>query len=81
LNIKIILYGITAISSFIIPYYKSSISLILFSILLAFVGFLGTSCWAAFGAIFQKFISNYEKQFNIVMSLLLVYCAVSIFIK
>lgn len=81
INPKIILYGITAISTFIIPYYKSSISLILFSLLLAFVGVLGSSCWAAFGIIFQKFLSKHEKPFNMFMSLLLVYCAISIFIK
>lgn len=77
-NPKVILYGITVISTFIIPYYKSDFALILFSILLAFIGFISTLCWALFGSLFQNFLTKYNKQFNIVMGLLLVYCAISI---
>ncbi|MBZ9686731.1 LysE family transporter [Clostridium estertheticum] len=77
-NPKVILYGITVISTFITPYYKSGFTLILFSLLLAFIGFVSTLCWALFGALFQNFLTKYNKQFNIVMGLLLVYCAVSI---
>lgn len=77
-NPKAILYGITVTSSFIIPYYQSNTSLFLFSLFLAFVGFLAVSCWALFGAMFQKFINQYRKPFNILMALLLVYSAISI---
>lgn len=77
-NPKVILYGITVIATFIIPYYKSNFVLILFSLLLAFLGFISTLCWGLFGALFQNFLTKYNKQFNIVMGLLLVYCAVSI---
>lgn len=79
-NSKVILYGITVISSFIIPYYKSHLALIFFSLFLAFIGFAATSCWAIFGVLFQKFLSKYKKPFNIIMGLLLLYSAVSIFI-
>jgi len=77
-NPKVILYGITVIATFIIPYYKSGFTLILFSLFLAFVGFISTLCWAVFGALFQNFLTKYNRQFNIVMGLLLVYCAISI---
>jgi len=77
-NPKVILYGITVIATFIIPYYKSDFTLILFSLFLAFIGFISTLCWALFGALFQNFLSKYNKQFNLVMGLLLVYCAISI---
>jgi threonine/homoserine/homoserine lactone efflux protein len=78
-NVKVILYGITVFSSFIIPYYNSTASLILFSILLAYTGFVSTVCWSLFGALFQKFLSKYMKTVNIIMSLLLLYCAIAIF--
>jgi len=78
INPKVILYGITVTSSFIIPYYKSNIALILFSMFLAFIGFLSTCCWALFGAVFQKFLSQYRKAFNMAMALLLIYSAISI---
>ena len=78
INPKVILYGITVIATFITPYYKSNLALILFSLFLAFMGFVSTLCWALFGALLQNFLTIYNKQFNIIMGLLLVYCAVSI---
>ena len=77
-NPKVILYGITVIATFITPYYKSGFALILFSLILSLIGFISTLCWALFGALFQNFLTKYNKQFNIVMGLLLVYCAISI---
>ncbi len=56
INPKVILYGITAVSSFILPFYHSHISLMIFSLILALVGFSGTVCWTVFGALFQKFL-------------------------
>jgi len=80
INPKGILYGITVISTFILPYHPSDISLLLFSLFLAFVGFVSTFCWGAFGSMFQKFLSAYQRPFHITMSLLLAYCAISLFI-
>jgi len=77
-NPKCILYGITVTSNFIIPHYKSNISIIFFSLLLVFFGFISVLCWALFGEFFQNFLSNYRKTFNIAMSLLLIYSAISI---
>jgi cysteine/O-acetylserine efflux protein len=81
INPKGILYGITAISTFILPYYSSNFSLLLFSIILAFVGFMSTLCWSMFGAIFSRFLSKYRSQFNAIMALLLVYSAVTILVE
>ena len=80
-NPKGILYGITAISTFILPYHTSNFSLLLFSIFLAFVGFLSTITWSMFGSLFQMFLTKYRTQFNLVMALLLVYSAVSILVE
>lgn len=80
INPKVILYGITTVSTFIVPYYRSIIVLTTFSVTLAFVGFIATCCWSLFGSIFQIFLVNNNKVVNIVMALLLVYCAVSLFL-
>jgi cysteine/O-acetylserine efflux protein len=80
-NVKVILYGITAISTFVMPFYSSNFSLIMISLFLAFAGFMSTVCWGGFGSIFQKFLSTYRSQFNVIMALLLVYSAVTILIK
>jgi len=78
INPKVIIHGITVQSIFIIPYFKSEFSLLMFSIFLAFTGFVSTAIWALFGSFMQGYILKYRVQFNIVMALLLVYCAVSV---
>lgn len=78
-NPKVILYGITTVSTFIVPYYKSMPILASFSVLLAFIAFISICCWALFGSVFQKFLVKNDRVINTVMSLLLVYCAVSLF--
>jgi len=79
LNPKVIMYGITVISNFVLPYSHSQALLVLVAVLLAFVGFVSTTCWSLFGVIFQRLLASYRRPFNVVMGLLLVYCAVSVF--
>jgi cysteine/O-acetylserine efflux protein len=81
INPKGILYGITTISTFVLPYHTSNFSLIFYSFFLAFVGFLGTYSWGVFGSIFRKFLSKYNTQFNIIMALLLMFSAISILLE
>ncbi|KAA8756240.1 lysine transporter LysE [Priestia megaterium] len=81
INPKGILYGITAIATFILPYHNSNFSLLMYSLFLALIGFMSTFCWSLFGSFFQKLLSKYRSQFNVVMALLLMYSAVSILIK
>jgi threonine/homoserine/homoserine lactone efflux protein len=80
INVKIILYGITAISSYILPYYKSLPVLIAFVCLLSFVGGTTTLCWALFGSVFSRLFNKHGKILNIIMAILLLYCAVSLFL-
>lgn len=77
-NVKVIIYGITAMTSFVLPNAHSVIDIIVGILLLAIVGFLGTCTWAIFGSAFQNLFVKYHKQTNIVMALLLVYCAVMV---
>jgi len=79
-NPKVILYGVTTVSTFIVPYYKSVLVLASFSVLLAFVGFVATCSWSLFGTVFQKFLLENDKFFNNIMALLLVYCGISLFL-
>ncbi|MPN44862.1 Cysteine/O-acetylserine efflux protein [bioreactor metagenome] len=78
-NIKLILYAITTVSTFIVPYYQSPLVLISFCALLTFIGFLANCSWALFGAAFQKFLAKNDRVVNAVMALLLVYCAIKLF--
>jgi threonine/homoserine/homoserine lactone efflux protein len=79
LNPKAILYGLTAASTFIVPYYKAIPILVAFAAALAAVSFVSTSSWALFGSVFERFMAKYHTAFSWIMGALLVYCAVSLF--
>lgn len=74
-NVKVILYGITAMSSFVLPYYQDFAIVTIFVLILAAVGFASTCCWALFGAAFERLFKKYDKFLNPIMALMLVYCA------
>ncbi|MDR1574667.1 MAG: LysE family transporter [Treponema sp.] len=80
LNPKLMLYGITAMSSYILPHYTAVPVLAAFDFLLAFVAFVSTICWALFGSIFSILFSKHGKILNAVMIVLLLYCIVSLFL-
>lgn len=79
-NPKSIIYGITAMSSYILPVFQTPLVLAGFVLLLALVGFSGTVCWAVFGSVFAKVLKEHRKLLNGIMAILLVYCAVSLFL-
>ena len=78
-NPKVILYGITAFSSFVFPWTDSPFAVIFFIGLLSAIGFAGTCCWALCGSAFQRLFNTYRTPLNSLMALLLVWCAVSLF--
>lgn len=80
-NPKGVLYAVTAIGTFVLPYYTDVLSLLLFSLLLAFIGLLSSMSWSLFGSVFKKIITTYELQFNILMALLLIYSATTILFR
>jgi len=80
INPKFYIYAITAISSFILPWYTEIPMLAFFIFLLAFVGFAFTVCWSFCGSLFTKIFNKHGRVINVVMALLLVYTAVSLFL-
>lgn len=79
-NPKIYLYCILSMEAYILPLYHSQPLILLgFALLLAFIGFLFTLCWSAFGSLFRWLFSRHAKVVNTIMALLLVYCALSLF--
>ena len=80
INPKIYIYGIMSMQAYILPFYAGEpLTLALFALLLAFIGFAFTLCWSAFGSAFRLLFSRHTKTVNTIMALLLVYCAVSLF--
>lgn len=80
-NPKIYIYCIVSMEAYILPYYQGQWGpLVFFALLLAFIGFAFTLCWSLFGSVFKLLFSKYAKITNTIMALLLVYCAVSLFL-
>ena len=80
-NPKGILFGLTVVSTFILPYYHSYSSYLFFSLFLGIVGLMSTFSWCLFGSMFQKLLLKHNRTFNIIMAVLLVFSAISIVIN
>ena len=79
-NPKVILYGITIYTSFSALIATSLIVVTLSAIALALLGFSAISLWAFTGATLARFLAKDRAKlaFNILMALLLAWCAWSI---
>ncbi len=77
LNLKVILYGVTVFSLFIVQPVKNLLVVSLFAPLLAGIGFIATSCWAVGGNLFRGLLKRYYRWFNLAMGALLVYTAIA----
>ncbi len=80
-NPKGILFGLTVVSTFILPYYHSYSSYLFFSLFLGIVGLMSTFSWCLFGSMFQKILLKHNRIFNIIMAVSLVFSAISIIIN
>ncbi len=80
-NPKIYIYCIVSMQAYILPFFKENIPVLLFfAFVLSSIGFICTLCWSGFGSLFKMIFSKYSKITNTIMALLLVYCAVSLFL-
>ncbi|MEQ9863699.1 cysteine/O-acetylserine transporter [Pectobacterium aroidearum] len=79
-NVKIILYGITALSTFVLPHTHDMHKVMAVSLLLAFIGCFGNFVWALAGHLFQSIFQRHGRVVNLILSALLVYCAIRMFI-
>lgn len=77
-NVKIMIYCITAISIYSLPYNKDFFSIFLCGLLLPLTGPVCNLAWIFAGVILKKFFGSYRKTINIVMGLSLLFCAGSI---
>jgi len=78
-NPKAILFGLT-VSGF---YFESGMDfeyILVFSLFLAVLYFISVLVWGIFGFLFMKFLSEYQKIFNMILASLLIYSALIILI-
>lgn len=77
INPKLIAYGITAFSVFILPNYRDTTSIVWFAGLLAAVGFAGTLTWAVCGAVLKRSFQKHPVAINRILAVMVLGCAVS----
>ena len=77
-NVKIYMFGITALTGFITPYSKAMWTLIGFELLIATIGTIATSTWIGAGLLIQKLYVKHYRIINIILALTLLECIWSI---
>lgn len=80
-NIKIILYGITAFSIFILPYTQHTPTIAGYSLFLAALGSGANLLWALAGKLLQSTFQRHSRVFNLVMAALLVGCGLQMVVQ
>lgn len=75
INVKVIIYCITSMSTFVLPFVQSAWIISFWAFLMAFIAFIATMIWSGFGSIFRSLFRDHYRVVNTIMALLLVYCA------
>lgn len=76
-NVKIYLFGITALTGYVTDYSTSLAALISFELIIATVGTIATLTWIGLGALLRKAYQKYYRPINIVLALTLLECVYS----
>lgn len=79
-NPKVILFTMTVIPTFIMPYYNGIPAVTISIIAITLIGFLAFTTWVLFGTIFKEFLQKQLKTVNIIMAIFLAYAAIMIWI-
>ncbi|NJJ40634.1 LysE family translocator [Paenibacillus apii] len=80
LNPKVVLFTMTVIPSFILPYYTAMPAVTISVITITLIGFLAFITWVLFGTIFKVVLQKHTRAVNVMMALFLAYAAVMIWI-
>lgn len=75
-NPKVVLFTMTVIPGFVMPYYTEPYALTMFVAMITAIGFLAFVTWVLFGAIFKELLMKHQKLVNASMSAFLIYSAI-----
>ena len=75
-NPKVVLFTMTVIPGFVMPYYTEPYALIMFVAMITAIGFLAFVTWVLFGAIFKELLMKHQRLVNTSMSAFLIYSAI-----
>ena len=68
LNPKVVLFTLTVIPTYILPYYVSMPAITIGVVAITVIGFLAFITWILFGAIFKEFLQKHKKVVNVLMA-------------
>lgn len=77
-NVKVMVFCLTVLTSYVLPYSDSFWMLLFISVLLPFIGPVTNLAWIFAGVMLQEVFQKHEKIMNIIMAAALVLCAVSL---
>lgn len=78
LNVKILMLGIAAYCSFVLPYGTSVPATLVFAVTMAACAAAGNLIWATAGSLLLPVYGRHYRIFNVVMALLLFWCVYKI---
>ena len=76
-NVKIYLFGITALTGYVTEYSAALWVLLLFEMIIATIGTIATLTWIGMGVLIQRVYQKYYRLINIILTLTLSECVYS----
>lgn len=73
-NVKIYMFGITALTGYIVAYMTTFSALLFFELVIATIGTIATCTWIGLGVLIQRFYLRYFRIINIILALTLLEC-------
>ncbi|MEW5551353.1 LysE family transporter [Peribacillus frigoritolerans] len=80
LNVKSMLFYLTVLSAFILPFNESLKFVAIYLAITILLGWMALLLWSVFGSLFKNFFAKHDKSFRLIMCLLLIYSAGTIFL-
>ena len=73
-NVKIYMFGATALTGYVVGYMSSFPALLFFELVIATIGTIATCTWIGLGVLIQKFYLRHFRVINIILALTLLEC-------
>ena len=73
-NVKIYMFGVTALTGYVVRYMSSFPALLFFELVIATIGTIATCTWTGLGVLIQKFYLQHFRVINIILGLTLLEC-------
>lgn len=73
-NVKIYLFGITALTVYITEYSTDFLVLLFFELIIATIGTIATSTWIGIGMLIQRVYQKHYRVINIILAISLLEC-------